>query len=45
MVSKIVTRIWDKARRNGLSVDDAIVVLTETEQKTLSRDKYCVLVN
>ena len=31
-------RIWDKARSKGLSVDDAITLLTTTEQKTLSRD-------
>jgi hypothetical protein len=42
---KSCKRIWDKARSNGLSVDDAIVVLTEAERKTLSRDKNCVLVN
>jgi hypothetical protein len=38
-------RIWEKARSNGLSVDDAIVVLTEAERKTLSREKHYVLVN
>lgn len=42
---KSCKRIWDKARRNGLSVDDAILALTEAERKTLSKDKYCVLVN
>jgi hypothetical protein len=42
---KSCKRIWEKARGNGLSVDDAIVVLTEAERKTLSRDKHCVLVN
>jgi len=42
---KSCKRIWKKARSNGLSVDDAIVVLTEAERKTLSRDKNCVLVN
>jgi hypothetical protein len=42
---KSCKRIWEKARSNGLSVDDAIVVLTEAERKTLSRDKNCVLVN
>jgi hypothetical protein len=42
---KSFKRIWDKSRSNGLSVDDAIVVLTETEQKTLSRDKHYILVN
>ena len=38
-------RIWEKARSKGLSVDDTIVVLTEAERKTLSRDKHLVLVN
>jgi hypothetical protein len=42
---KSCKRIWEKARRNGLSVEDAIVVLTEAERKTLSRDKHCVLQN
>jgi hypothetical protein len=42
---KSCKRIWDKARRNGLSVDDAILALTEAERKTLSKDKYCILVN
>jgi hypothetical protein len=40
---KSCKRIWEKARRNGLSVDDAIIALTEAERKTLSRDKHCVL--
>jgi len=39
---KSCKRIWDKAQRNGLSIDDAILTLTEAEQKTLSRDRYCV---
>ncbi|MFT5626707.1 MAG: hypothetical protein ACI8Z0_003218 [Lentimonas sp.] len=42
---KSCKRIWEKARSNGLSVDDAIVVLTEAERKTLSRDKHRFLVN
>ena len=42
---KSCKRIWDKVRSNGLSIDDAIVALTEAERKTLSRDKHCVLVN
>ncbi|MFT5346952.1 MAG: hypothetical protein ACI95S_002705 [Dinoroseobacter sp.] len=42
---KSCKRIWEKARSNGLSIDDAIVVLTEAERKTLSRDKHSVLVN
>ena len=42
---KSCKRIWEKARRNGLSVEDAIVVLTEAERKTLSLDKHCVLQN
>jgi hypothetical protein len=42
---KSCKRIWEKARRNGLSVDDAIIALTEGERKTLSRDKHCVLQN
>jgi hypothetical protein len=42
---KSCKRIWEKARRNGLSVDDAIIALTEAERKTLSRDKHCVLQN
>ena len=42
---KSCKRIWEKARMNGLSVDEAIVALTEVERKTLSRDKHCVLVN
>lgn len=32
-------RIWDKARRNGLSADDAITTLTRAEQKTLARGR------
>jgi hypothetical protein len=42
---KSCKRIWEKARRNGLSVDDAIIALTEAERKTLSRDKHCVSQN
>jgi hypothetical protein len=42
---KSCKRIWDRARSNGLSVDDAIVVLTDAERKTLFRDKNCFLVN
>ena len=42
---KSCKRIWEKARSNGLSVNDAIVVLTKAEQKTLARDKHSVLVN
>jgi hypothetical protein len=42
---KSCKRIWEKARSNGLSIDDAIVALTEAERKTLSRDKHCILVN
>jgi hypothetical protein len=30
---KSCKRIWEKARTNGLSVDDTIVVLTEAERK------------
>lgn len=43
--SKSCKRIWDRARSNRLSVDDAIVVLTEAERKTFFRDKHCFLVN
>ena len=40
---KSCKRIWDKARTNGLSVDDTIVVLTEVERKkNLSQDKHYV---
>jgi hypothetical protein len=39
---KSCRRIWDRARVNGLSVGDAIAVLTEAERKTLSRDKHSV---
>jgi hypothetical protein len=42
---KSCKRIWEKARSNGLSVNDAIVVLTKAERKTLSSDKHSVLVN
>ena len=42
---KSCKHIWEKARSNGLSVNDAIVVLTKAEQKTLARDKHSVLVN
>ena len=38
-------RIWEKARSNGLSVNDAIFVLTEAERKTLSQEKHYVLLN
>ena len=37
---KSCKRIWDTARTNGLSVDDTIVVLSEAERKTLSKDKH-----
>lgn len=39
---KSCKRIWNKAQRNGLSIDDAILALAAAEQKTLSRDRYCV---
>ena len=39
---KSCKRIWDKARTNGLSVDDTLVVLTEVERKNLSQDKHYV---
>ena len=39
---KSCKRIWDKARTNGLSVNDTIVVLTEVERKNLSQDKHYV---
>ena len=42
---KSCKRIWDKARTNGLSIDDTIVVLTKVERKTLSQDKHYVFVN
>jgi hypothetical protein len=42
---KSCKRIWEKARSNGLSVDDAIAALTEAERKTLSRDTHWILVN
>lgn len=32
-------RIWDKARKEGLSPDDALVRLISAEQKTLARDR------
>lgn len=34
---KSCKRIWDKARRKGLGVEDAIAKLLEAEQKALSR--------
>ena len=37
--------IWDKARTNGLSIDDTIVVLNKVERKTLSQGKHYVFVN
>ncbi len=37
---KSCKRIWDKARRDGLSIDDTIMALTKAEQKTLAQDKY-----
>ena len=42
---KSCKRIWDKARTNGLSIDDTIVVLTKVERKTLSQDKHYVFMN
>ena len=33
-------RIWEKARKEGLSNDDAIGRLVRAEQKTLARDKF-----
>ena len=42
---KSCRRIWDRARVNGLSVGDAIAVIIEVEQKTLSREKHRVLMD
>ena len=39
---KSCKRIWDKARTNGLSVDDTSVVLSEEKKKNLSQDKHYV---
>ena len=36
---KSCKRIWDKAQRKGLSVEDAIAKLMEAERKALSRDQ------
>ena len=33
-------RIWEKARKDGLSPDDALARLVRAEQKTLARDKF-----
>lgn len=33
-------RIWERARKEGLSPDDALVRLVRAEQKTLARDKF-----
>lgn len=35
---KSCKRIWDKARRDGLSTDDAIKTLSAAEQRALARD-------
>ena len=42
---KSCKRIWDKARTNGLSIDDTIVVLNKVERKTLSQGNHYVFVN
>ena len=42
---KSCKRIWDKARTNGLSIDDTIVVLNKVERKTLSQGKHYVFMN
>lgn len=33
-------RIWEKARKDGLSTDEALVRLVRAEQKTLERDRF-----
>lgn len=33
-------RIWEKARKEGLCPDEALVRLVRAEQKTLMRDKF-----
>ena len=35
-------RIWDKTKKSGLSIEDAIARLSEAERKTLSRDEHSV---
>ena len=32
-------RIWDRARKAGVSADDAITALISAEQKTLAKEK------
>lgn len=32
-------RIWDRARKEGLGLDDALLRLGTAEQKTLARDR------
>ncbi|KIN68493.1 DUF6525 family protein [Sulfitobacter donghicola] len=36
-------RIWDKARKSGQSVEEAISILSRAEQKNLARDKVGLL--
>lgn len=33
-------RIWEQARKEGLSADEALIRLVQAEQKTLARDKF-----
>jgi hypothetical protein len=40
---KSCKRVWDKARRKGLSTEDAITMLGTAEQKALARDKFSFL--
>ncbi|MFS4581481.1 DUF6525 family protein [Phaeobacter sp. C3_T13_0] len=37
---KSCKRLWDKARKAGLSAEDAIRSLTATEKRMLARDKF-----
>lgn len=33
-------RIWDKARKEGLSLDEALARMVSAERKTLARDRF-----
>ncbi|MDX8354917.1 DUF6525 family protein [Cognatiyoonia sp. IB215182] len=38
-------RLWNRARANGLSTQDALLALSQAEQKTLARDRYALQVD
>lgn len=35
-------KLWDRARAQGLSAEDALSTLTEAEARTLARDRFAI---